>query len=50
MAYYDNIYVQHVDPYTPAEMRFLGAREAKGFLQRMRQRDTSTIFGIRRYR
>lgn len=36
MGSYDNDPVQHPGPYTPAEMRFLSAQEAYGFLVRMR--------------
>jgi len=39
MGSYDSDPIQHAGPYSPAEMRFLGAQEAYGFLVRMRQRD-----------
>lgn len=43
MGYYDNDPTPHLEPYSAAELRFLGAREAAGFLQRMRNHVTPDV-------
>ena len=43
MAYYEQASVPHMEPYSPAEMRHLGALEAYGFLVRMRAHVTPDV-------
>jgi hypothetical protein len=43
MAYYENAPLPHLAPYSPAEMRHLGALEAHGFLVRMRDHVTPEV-------
>ena len=43
MSCYDNDPIQHLGPYSLAELRHLGALEAHGFLVRMRSHVTPEV-------